>query len=110
MVALHAADEVIEVHDPATGAILGQVAVSTPDDVRAAVARAAQAAWSARPVATRARRVARFRDELLARAEEVIGAIVAETGKPRPYGDRTLSWTMKGMRLNLGPLGHRFGG
>jgi succinate-semialdehyde dehydrogenase/glutarate-semialdehyde dehydrogenase len=85
MVALHA-DEVIDVHDPATGAILGQVAVSTADDVRAAVARARAAgrSWGALSVAARAKRVARFRDELLARADEVIAAIVAETGKPRP--------------------------
>ena len=78
--------EVISVRNPATGEPLGDVAVSSVDDVRAAVARArgAQAAWGALPVADRARKVARFRDELLARAEEIIAALVAETGKTRP--------------------------
>ena len=78
--------EVISVRNPATGDPLGDVAVSTADDVRAAVARArtAQAAWGALSVAERARKVSRFRDELLARAEEVIAALVAETGKTRP--------------------------
>src|SRR5688572_17442266 len=76
----------IQVKNPATGAPLGEVAVATAEDVRAAVARAraAQVSWGSLPVADRARKVAAFRDELLARAEEVIDAIVAETGKTRP--------------------------
>src|SRR5262249_48962299 len=65
---------------------LAEIAVAGPDDVRAAVARArhAQKGWGALTVAERARRVRALKDELLARAEEVIDAIVAESGKTRP--------------------------
>jgi acyl-CoA reductase-like NAD-dependent aldehyde dehydrogenase len=71
--------------NPATGATLGEVPVATADDVRAAVARArvAQRDWGKLPVAERARRVRRFGDELVARAEEVIALLVAEGGKTR---------------------------
>ncbi|MGW5312773.1 aldehyde dehydrogenase family protein [Nocardia thailandica] len=63
---------------------LGEIVVATADDVRAAVdrARAAQPAWTARPVRERARIVARALDVLVRRRAEVIDTIHAETGKP----------------------------
>ncbi len=77
--------EEIQVRNPATGEPLGRVPVQGADEVRAAVARAraAQVSWASLPVAERARKVSAFRDELLARAEEIIDAIIAEGGKTR---------------------------
>lgn len=55
------------------------------EDVRAAVqrARAAQREWARVPVEARCRRVARFAEILMARADEVIELIVQESGKTR---------------------------
>src|SRR5262249_7009308 len=77
--------ELIQARNPATGEVLTEIPVAGADDVRAAVARArtAQRDWGALPVGERARRVLAFRAELVARAEEVIDAIVRESGKTR---------------------------
>ena len=71
--------------NPATGEPLGEVPDQGAAEVRAAVdaARAAQREWGARPVAERARRVARFAEVLMERAEEVIDLLVREGGKTR---------------------------
>ena len=78
--------EVLRARNPATGEVIAEIAVAGADEVRAAVARARQAqrSWGALSVAERARRVRALKDELVARAEEVIDAIVAESGKTRP--------------------------
>jgi acyl-CoA reductase-like NAD-dependent aldehyde dehydrogenase len=77
--------DVIVSRNPATGEVIGQVPVAGVDEVRAAVARAraAQQSWGALSVAHRARAVMKFRDEIVARAEEVIDLIVKEGGKTR---------------------------
>ncbi len=71
--------------NPATGEAIGDVPDMDADEVRAAVARAraAQRDWGRLPLATRCRRVARFAEILMGRAEEVIDLIVRETGKTR---------------------------
>jgi len=71
--------------NPATGAPLGEVPEMSADEVRAAVerARAAQRAWAELPLEVRCRRVARFADVLMDRAEEVIDLLVREGGKTR---------------------------
>jgi acyl-CoA reductase-like NAD-dependent aldehyde dehydrogenase len=71
--------------NPATGEPLGDVPVMAADDVRAAVAaaRAAQRDWAKLSVEARCRKVARFADVLMARAEEVIDVLVREAGKTR---------------------------
>ncbi len=71
--------------NPATGQPIGEVPDMGVDEVRAAVAkvRAAQRDWARIPLATRCRRVARFADILMARAEEVIDVLVREAGKTR---------------------------
>ncbi|MGN6104202.1 MAG: aldehyde dehydrogenase family protein [Kofleriaceae bacterium] len=71
--------------NPATGAPLGEVPEQRPEEVRAAVeaARRAQREWGALPVEVRARRVLRFAEVLMARAEEVIDLLVREGGKTR---------------------------
>lgn len=75
----------IEVHNPANGSLVGTVAVSTHDEVRAAVesARRAQDAWAARPVAERAAVLRDVRAKVLAHADEIVDVLVKEQGKPR---------------------------
>src|SRR5690242_14772262 len=71
--------------NPATGQPLGEVPEMSAADVRAAVdkARAAQQAWGAQPIEVRCRRVLRFAELLMARAEDVIDVLVREGGKTR---------------------------
>ena len=70
---------------PFTGEVLHELPLSTPSDVAAAAAglRAAQRAWSARPVTERARVILRFHDLILARREEGLDLLQLETGKAR---------------------------
>jgi succinate-semialdehyde dehydrogenase/glutarate-semialdehyde dehydrogenase len=77
--------DMIVSRNPATGEVLGELRESTAAEVREAVARArgAQAAWGALSVKERAARVARFRDLIVARADELSALIAAETGKTR---------------------------
>lgn len=69
---------------PATGEPVGEITVSTPDEVTAAIARAraAQPAWAARPAKERAAIIARALDVLLDRKDEICGCVMGETGKP----------------------------
>lgn len=73
----------IEVHNPATLERIGEVPVTGPDAVRAAIerARAAQAAWAARPLAERCALLQRAKDGLIARTDEVARHLVREMGK-----------------------------
>lgn len=77
--------DVIVSRNPATGDVLGEVHEASAAEVRDAVqrARGAQAAWGALPVKERAARVGRFRDLVVARADELCALISAETGKTR---------------------------
>lgn len=71
--------------NPATGQPIGEVPDMGADEVRAAVAkaRAAQREWGRLPVETRCRRVSRFAEVLMARADDLIDIIVREGGKTR---------------------------
>ncbi len=71
--------------EPATGEPLPEVAVASPEEVRAAVARAreAQKGWAALGFTERRRRLLAFEDLLLARAEEVADVVHRENGKPK---------------------------
>lgn len=75
----------IDVVAPYTGRVLGRIARGTPDDVGEAArrARGAFAAWSARPVAERARILLRFHDRLLERYDDVLDLVQLESGKTR---------------------------
>lgn len=70
---------------PATGERLGDVRISSKEEVRATVARArrAQAAWGILPVAERCTRLLRLRDAIVERAEEIVDVVSRECGKPR---------------------------
>ncbi len=78
-------DLVIEM--PFTGEALGVVPACTAEDVRAAaaLARSAQAAWAARPVADRVARLLRFHDLLLDRQDEILDIVQLENGKARRH-------------------------
>ena len=69
---------------PATREWVGEITVSTPDEVTAAIARAraAQPAWAALPAAERAAIIARALDVLLARKDEICATVQGESGKP----------------------------
>jgi len=73
------------VYDPATGGRIAEVPIMDAAAVRAAVARArdAQPAWAALPVKERCRRLTRFRDLVVERADTLATLISRETGKPR---------------------------
>lgn len=64
---------------------VGELDVSTKDEVDNAIthAQAAQTAWAARPVKERADIVRGAVDQLVARRDEIIDTLQAETGKPR---------------------------
>ena len=70
---------------PFTGAPLAELPLSTPDDVATAyeAARAAQRAWSARPLRERARIIGRVHDLVLDRQSAVADLVQAESGKAR---------------------------
>jgi succinate-semialdehyde dehydrogenase/glutarate-semialdehyde dehydrogenase len=70
---------------PATGALLGEIPVSSKEDVAGTVARArkAQAAWAVLPIEERVDRLLRFRDAIVDRADEIVEIVVKECGKPR---------------------------
>ncbi len=64
------------------------MAVSTPDEVRAAVARAraAQPAWSARSIAERCAVLLEVRESILSHGREIVALVAKESGKPQHEG------------------------
>ncbi|MGB5813331.1 MAG: aldehyde dehydrogenase family protein [Polyangiales bacterium] len=70
---------------PATREQVGEIVVSSPDDVGAAIARAkdAQVEWARVSIAERARIVRSAIDHLVERREQVVDTVVQETGKTR---------------------------
>ena len=78
----------IAIHSPIDGAEIGKVRWATPDDVRAAVSRAAQAfePWRAVPAPRRGELV-RLLGEELRKAKDDLGLLVSiEAGKIRSEG------------------------
>jgi aldehyde dehydrogenase (NAD+) len=74
----------IAVENPATEQVIAEIPRSGSGDVDRAVraARRAFPAWSATPVAERARLLSALRDELLARQDELATTITSEMGSP----------------------------
>ncbi len=81
----------IEVHNPATGDLIGTVAACSPADVAAMVdrARAAQPAWEALGFDGRGRILRRMQKWTLDNADRIIDTIVKENGKT--YEDAQLA-------------------
>jgi succinate-semialdehyde dehydrogenase/glutarate-semialdehyde dehydrogenase len=77
--------ERIEVLDPATGQVIGDVAGGTPGDATAAVAAAAEAqpAWAATAPRVRSEILRACWQTLIEHTGELADLIVAENGKPR---------------------------
>lgn len=75
--------EMITVTNPVTGVNLGQIAVTTAEEVQAAYARAkaAQPAWEALGVKARSNLLLKWADMLYAKQKEVIQTVRAEMGK-----------------------------
>ncbi len=78
-------EERIEVRNPATAQVVGQVAIAGPSEIRDAVQRARQAQkpWNRLRFRERARIVRRFHDLILTRRNQILDTIQAETGKAR---------------------------
>jgi succinate-semialdehyde dehydrogenase / glutarate-semialdehyde dehydrogenase len=70
---------------PFDGALIGEVPTCTAEDVAEAQrrARAAQAAWAARPLAERRAVMLRYHDLVLERQEQILDVTQVETGKNR---------------------------
>jgi malonate-semialdehyde dehydrogenase (acetylating) / methylmalonate-semialdehyde dehydrogenase len=71
------------VHDPATGALTGEVQLASADEVdeAVAIAREAFAEWRAVPLGARAEVLFRVHELLLARRHDLAAVITAEHGK-----------------------------
>ncbi|MCL2732170.1 MAG: aldehyde dehydrogenase family protein [Actinomycetia bacterium] len=82
-----ASGERIDVVDPATEQVLGQVAAGGAQDVDDAVAaaRAALPGWAATPPERRAAVLAAARDLMAARREEIAATVSAELGAPPAF-------------------------
>ena len=80
----HPAGETFAVHDPATGAVVGNAPQASAADLEAAVsaAKAAFPAWAATPDAERAAACLAIADKVDAHAEELARLITMEQGKP----------------------------
>jgi acyl-CoA reductase-like NAD-dependent aldehyde dehydrogenase len=70
---------------PARGELVGELQVSSDDEVRRVVERArkAQTAWARLPVEERAHRLLRLRDAIAERAEDLVECVSRESGRPR---------------------------
>jgi succinate-semialdehyde dehydrogenase/glutarate-semialdehyde dehydrogenase len=73
---------------PLDGSVIGHVPICLPDDVdyAASVARDAQKAWAATPLARRCAIANRFRSLLLARRDDMLDLLHADNGKSRING------------------------
>jgi succinate-semialdehyde dehydrogenase/glutarate-semialdehyde dehydrogenase len=77
----------VQTHAPATGAKIADLPQSSATDLDAAFARAraAQREWAARPVAERAKVLARLHDLVLREQREILDILQTETGKARAH-------------------------
>ena len=74
----------LAIHNPATGALIAQVPADDAASVaaKAALARGAQPAWLAVPLAERKACITRFRAGVVAELEALAATMTGETGKP----------------------------
>jgi aldehyde dehydrogenase (NAD+) len=79
--------DLIDVVDPVTEKVIGQVPAGTPEDVDHAVraARAALPGWAATPPAERAAMLDAVRDQMTARRAEIAATVTAELGAPPAF-------------------------
>ena len=74
----------LKIHNPATGALIGELPAGNAATVatKAAAARAAQPRWAATPFAERAAAIQRFRALLVDQLETLALTLTQEVGKP----------------------------
>jgi betaine-aldehyde dehydrogenase len=77
--------EVVDVRNPATGEVVGRVAVQSAETVAAVVdeLRTHQSSWEALAPGARAVWLRKLRNWLLDNESRLIDVLAAETGKPR---------------------------
>ena len=80
-----ASPSILESYNPATGAVVGSVAPTAPEDVARVVDEVSrvQPVWAQLTLADRARHLERAAQVLIDEADEIRDLIVAEQGKPR---------------------------
>ncbi len=90
-----AGSELIDVTNPATGALLGRIPETSADDVDAAVkaARAAQGAWEELPAVERANYLRKISAKLREHRVELADIIVKEQGKVRGLAQVEVDFT-----------------
>lgn len=83
----------LTIHNPATGAVVGERATDDAASVarKAQAARAAQPAWAAMPLRERLAAIERFRAALVAQADTLAVTLTAEVGKPITQSRNELS-------------------
>lgn len=83
----------LTIHNPATGAVVGERATDDAAAVarKAQAARAAQPAWAAMPLRERLAAIERFRAALVAQADTLAVTLTAEVGKPITQSRNELS-------------------
>jgi succinate-semialdehyde dehydrogenase/glutarate-semialdehyde dehydrogenase len=81
----HQGGNVIEVRNPATGELVGNIEVATPASISgyASRARLVQPSWNRLPFSRRAQIVRRFHDLILNKRDKILDTIQSETGKTR---------------------------
>lgn len=84
----------MDVHDPATGEVVGRTAVATSPDVDHAVssAKSAQRDWASAPSADRARILHRAADLVAERIDTIAEVLTREQGKPLPDSLKEISF------------------
>lgn len=89
--------------NPALGSLITELAVDEPASVAAKVrvARAAQPAWAARPIAERCRCIAAFRAAIVAQREALAAMLTSETGKPITMSRSELDGLLDGIDFFL---------
>ena len=77
-------DGSFQVHNPATGAVLGEVADASPDDALRALTAAdgAAAEWRRTPPRVRSELLRAVFDRMVAQTDDIAALITAEGGKP----------------------------
>jgi acyl-CoA reductase-like NAD-dependent aldehyde dehydrogenase len=98
--------EILKSFDPATGALVGEVAVTPLAEIPAVVARAraAQPAWSALGAAGRAELLGAAAERILARARELGALLTREMGKPLREAVAEVESCARGLGEELGDI------
>ncbi|MEM6432943.1 MAG: aldehyde dehydrogenase family protein [Cyanobacteria bacterium P01_D01_bin.115] len=87
----------LSIINPATAAPIAEVTVDQAADVqrKAAIARAAQPTWAARPLAERISLIQQFRQRLQQQQSRLAAILTAETGKPIAQAEAEIGATLE---------------